>query len=68
MGNGGVDSSILSGSTMPRAKNPDFVDRKHHRPHRAGANAHFYFAAETLFDISLKGVDRVRFLRRQRRL
>ena len=53
IGNGEVDSSILSGSTTVRAKTPGSVDRKRHDLIR-GADAHFYFASGTLFDISAK--------------
>jgi hypothetical protein len=42
MGNGGVDSSILSGSTIPRAKNPDFADRKRYRPIARGQCAFLF--------------------------
>jgi hypothetical protein len=56
----GVDSPILTGSTIPVQKiRISWI---------ANAIAPAYFTAETLFDISLKGADRVRFLQRQRRL
>jgi hypothetical protein len=67
IGNGEVDSSILSGSTTVRAKKSGFRRSQTPRPNR-GADAHFYFASETLLDISLKRFDRICFLRRQRRL
>jgi hypothetical protein len=67
IGNGEVDSSILSGSTTVRAKKSGFRRSQTPPPNR-GADAHFYFASETLLDISLKRLDRIGFLRRQRRL
>jgi hypothetical protein len=53
IGNGEVDSSILSGSTTVRAKTPGSVDRKRHDLIR-GADAHFYVASGSLFDICAK--------------
>jgi hypothetical protein len=67
IGNGEVDSSILSGSTTVRAKNSGSADHKRHRP-IPRADAHFYVASGSLFDISAKHIDRVGFLRRQRRI
>jgi hypothetical protein len=48
----------------PSIQNPGSVDRRHH----ARADAHFYFASGTLFDISVNRLDGVGFPRRQRRL